>query len=386
LQGIIGPKGATGERGIDGVQGIQGIQGERGEQGIQGLQGIQGVQGIQGEQGEPGEQGEKGDTGARGATGHQGEQGIQGEQGEKGDKGAIGPTGATGEKGEAGQVGAIDGAYDSIEELIAAHPTGNIGDMYYIKPDLYVWDPVSSSWLNIGEIAGPMGPTGPTGATGVTGATGASGIQGLQGLQGEQGEKGDTGATGATGSAGHTGATGPQGSQGVQGEQGLQGLQGEQGPQGIQGERGEKGEQGATGECDCGYLEDRIAALEQFIYYSGVTQVLSEDPALSDSGMAVIQSGYTYNFWGVGNLDHQQSLENGRDYYIATSDQYPELKKYQGEPTIGTVWIVNPAGDVVESLPVKFDSTGIYFTPDNSINNLPAGTSFKFTQTLILTD
>ncbi len=64
-------------------------------------------------------------------------------------------------------------------------------------------------------------------------------------------------------------------------------------------------------------------------------------------------------------------------------DQYPELANYQGDTTIGTLWIETPAG-VVYSYPIRFDRTGIYFTPNNQLTNLPAGTTFKFTQALIL--
>jgi hypothetical protein len=76
--------------------------------------------------------------------------------------------------------------------LIAAHPTGNVGDGYLVAGDLYVWDSDSSTWVNVGNIQGPQGATGATGSTGPTGLDGATGA---------------TGETGATGSsAGATGA------------------------------------------------------------------------------------------------------------------------------------------------------------------------------------
>lgn len=88
-------------------------------------------------------------------------------------------TGNTGEKGEQGEKGndgtgvTILGSYDTEEELMSAHPTGNEGDSYIVAGDLYVWDATKSSWINVGRIQGP---------------------QGDQGFQGEQGEKGEDGA------------------------------------------------------------------------------------------------------------------------------------------------------------------------------------------------
>ena len=98
---------------------------------------------------------------------------------------------------------------------------------------------------------------------------------------------------------------------------------------------------------------------------------------------AVIHAGFTYNFWGIGALNHVQTLTSGVRYYLITSVQYPELLFYQGDTTIGTLWIETPGGNVY-SLPIRFDSTGIYFTPSSNYTNLPVGTTFKFTQALIL--
>ena len=72
-------------------------------------------------------QGSKGDKGETGATGQ------QGEQGPKGDTGPAGPIGNTGATG-AGLT--IKGSYDSYEELIAEHPTGNNGDSYLVNESL----------------------------------------------------------------------------------------------------------------------------------------------------------------------------------------------------------------------------------------------------------
>jgi hypothetical protein len=78
-------------------------------------------------------------------------------------------------------------------------------------------------------------------------------------------------------------------------------------------------------------------------------------------------------------------LNNGQTYYIALASQFPELSFYQGDTTIGTMWVETPGG-IVYTLPLRFDATGIYFRPDTQITNLPIGTTFKFTQALILVD
>ena len=91
-------------------------------------------------------------------------------------------TGTYGEKGADGTSVTILGSYNTLAELQAAHPTGDLGDAYMVAGDLYVWN--GSAWEDVGQIQGPQGETGPQGP------------QGPQGEQGEQGEKGDTGATG----------------------------------------------------------------------------------------------------------------------------------------------------------------------------------------------
>lgn len=162
-------KGADGKQGL---QGERGPQGEKGADGEKGEKGDTGDQGLKGDQGERGEKGEKGDKGDKGDQGIQGIQGIQGEKGEKGDKGADG-TGVT-----------ILGSYDTLEELKAEHPTGNIGDSYLVEGDLYVWSATTNDWKNVGNIKGEKGDKGETGP---------------QGPQGPQGPKGDTGEKGADG-------------------------------------------------------------------------------------------------------------------------------------------------------------------------------------------
>ena len=171
------------------------------------LKGPKGDKGDTGEKGATGDTGDKGDTGEKGSKGDKGETGSTGEKGETGSKGDTGDTGPAGPAGQAGQKGdtgatgigtTIKGSYNTYEELIAAHPTGNDGDSYLVNGSLYVW--LNNTWDNVGNIKGEKGDTGATGDKGDTGATGSQGI------------KGDTGNTGAKGD---TGATGPKGDTGV---------------------------------------------------------------------------------------------------------------------------------------------------------------------------
>lgn len=205
---------------ITGVQGPQGIQGPKGETGAQGVKGDRGYvlvpaidddgiiswsiqepsstvpasRSIRGPQGIQGIQGPKGDQGQTGATGPQGVQGIQG------------PQGVAGKDGADGKSFIILGMYATLQELMAAHPTGSTGDAYAVgtaaRNTVYNWNTERSIWEDLGPLRGPQGPQGE---------------QGAQGPQGEQGARG---------------ATGPQGVQGIQGEQGIQGPEGPQGPKG----------------------------------------------------------------------------------------------------------------------------------------------------------
>lgn len=139
-----------------------------------------------------------------GPTGPQGTPGVTGPQGNVGAIGLTGPTGAT------GAIGAglnILGSFSTYAALVAAYPTGSIGDAYLIGGDLWVWS--GTQWLNTGNILGPTGPTGPvsTQPSLVTGPTGPTGPQSTV--------TGPTGPTGppsiVTGPTGGTGPTGPKG-------------------------------------------------------------------------------------------------------------------------------------------------------------------------------
>lgn len=189
--------GDTGEKGDTGdaftyedftPEQLAGLKGETGDTGPAG------PKGDTGDKGETGETGSKGDTGETGATGEKGEQGPKGDTGDTGATGDTGPAGAKGDTGATGIGTTIKGSYNTYQELVNAHPTGNDGDSYLVNGSLYVW--LNNAWENVGNIKGEKGGTGDTGSQGVKGDTGDSGVKGDTGAIGP---KGDTGATGATG-------------------------------------------------------------------------------------------------------------------------------------------------------------------------------------------
>lgn len=145
--------------------------------------------------------------------------GPTGPQGDQGFVGSIGPT------GPAGSGVSVLGSFATIEELQAAHSTGNIADSYVVGTDLYIWDDENLLWYNAGPFVGPTGATGPIGVTGPTGPQGDLGPTGPSG-----GPTGPTGPEGPTGpSGGPTGPTGPTGPE-VTGPTGPTGATGPQGP------------------------------------------------------------------------------------------------------------------------------------------------------------
>lgn len=68
--------------------------------------------------------------------------------------------GINGTNGTDGTSVTILDSYDTVEELQAAHPTGNAGDAYIVAGDLYVWSIDESTWKNVGQIQGPQGEAG----------------------------------------------------------------------------------------------------------------------------------------------------------------------------------------------------------------------------------
>ena len=65
--------------------------------------------------------------------------------------------GAKGADGADGRGLAILDNYNTMAELIAAHPTGSAGDAYLVGTDLVVWDTQTNSWKDVGRIQGPSG-------------------------------------------------------------------------------------------------------------------------------------------------------------------------------------------------------------------------------------
>lgn len=215
---------------------------------IKGETGPAGPKGDTGDKGDKGDTGEKGSKGDKGDTGATGDKGQQGPKGDTGDTGATGDTGPAGAKGDTGATGTgitIKGSYDTYEELIHDHPTGNPGDAYLVNGSLYIWN--GSAWENVGNIKGEKGDTGDSGAKGDKGDTGDTGPQGV---------KGDTGNPGAKGDKGDTGDSGPQGLKGDTGDSGVKGDKGDTGdtgPQGVKGDTGAKGDTGVGSDEESGW-------------------------------------------------------------------------------------------------------------------------------------
>lgn len=69
----------------------------------------------------------------------------------------ISVRGANGTDGADGHGLNILGNYDTMADLIAAHPTGNAGDVYMVGGDLVVWDDTNNQWNDVGRIQGPSG-------------------------------------------------------------------------------------------------------------------------------------------------------------------------------------------------------------------------------------
>ena len=251
-QGLTGPEGPRGPKGETGSQGIQGLTGPEGPAGPTGPKGDTGPQGIQGLKGDAGERGPEGPQGVKGATGATGPQGLQGEPGPQGLQGVQGPQGPKGDKGDSGNDLVITATVTSTSQLPTTAPAGTAYFVGLTAPrDIYMFDGLTNTWVNQGQLQGPKGDQGPQGVQGIKGDTGAQGPTGPKGATGPQGEQGIQGPKGETGLKGDTGDTGPQGPQGLKGdpgERGPQGLKGDPGEQGIQGPEGPQGERGLKGD------------------------------------------------------------------------------------------------------------------------------------------
>lgn len=112
-------------------------------------------------------------------------------------------------KGTDGTSVNILGSYNTLAELKAAHPSGNVGDAYLIQGAMYVWCVDDNDWQNVGNIQGPAGQDGAEGKSayqvwldaGNTG-TEAEYLASLKGEKGDTGPRGESGIQGATGKDG----------------------------------------------------------------------------------------------------------------------------------------------------------------------------------------
>jgi len=168
--------------------------------------------------------------------------------------GATGATGLSGATGPTGPQGVSVTLIGSVANSAALPVSGNAGDGYITidSGDLWIWNTVTTSWNDVGQIVGPqgatgIGATGATGVAGVNGATGATGLRGSTGATGATGTIGSTGATGATGTIGSTGATGATGTIGSTGATGATGTIGSTGATGATGTIGSTGATGTIG-------------------------------------------------------------------------------------------------------------------------------------------
>jgi len=158
---------------VDGVSGVEPAEGP--------AYMLVAEKGGKGDTGAPGTPGVKGDTGERGETGA----GVQSVERTAGD-GSPGTTdtytitltdGSTSTftvyNGKDGTSFTVLGRYDTLDELMAAHPAGSEGDAWAVGSaednDVYLWDVDAQTWRNIGSLQGPPGPAGPQGPQGEQG-------------------------------------------------------------------------------------------------------------------------------------------------------------------------------------------------------------------------
>lgn len=149
--------------------------------------------------GPPGGTGPPGPPGT-GAPGPPGPTGSQGNVGPPGPQGSIGPTGPPGPTGVQGNVGPSgpQGPAGSGLNMKGTVPTaaslpssGNsTNDTYTALDSGHAWTWNGTTWVDIGQIQGPVGPAGPQGIQGPSGATGSQGPQGNTGATGIQGPAG----------------------------------------------------------------------------------------------------------------------------------------------------------------------------------------------------
>lgn len=88
---------------------------------------------------------------------------VKNNTGPVGPSGPPGPPGPRGLPGKDGSGVTILDSYNTYADLIAAHPTGEVGEGYLVGEDLYIWAEGDNDWKNVGPIRGPVGPEGPPG-------------------------------------------------------------------------------------------------------------------------------------------------------------------------------------------------------------------------------
>lgn len=114
-----------------------------------------------------------------------------------------------GDQGDPGTGLTLLGVYATYADLIAAHPTGTRGNAYYVGDDeegvVYLWDPDTTAWVNVGELKGPKGDTGNAGTISVGTVTEGNSMAvenvgtstaAVFNFTLKKGDKGDTGNTG----------------------------------------------------------------------------------------------------------------------------------------------------------------------------------------------
>ena len=81
--------------------------------------------------------------------------------------GLTGPVGPQGPQGMPAPGLILKGMYPDSISLIAAHPTGQVGDVYLVGDTqtntTYIWNPGTMTWVNGGSLQGTPGPGVPSG-------------------------------------------------------------------------------------------------------------------------------------------------------------------------------------------------------------------------------
>lgn len=70
----------------------------------------------------------------------------------------VGDTGPKGDTCDIGIGTIIKGHYNNYSEFITVHPSGRIGDAYIVDGSYYYWN--ENGWANAGSVRGEKGDTG----------------------------------------------------------------------------------------------------------------------------------------------------------------------------------------------------------------------------------